>query len=139
MVVYPKLQTTQTLIGYPVYTVHHILVIDDEKSVLHIIRLALTRAGFEVEIAPDGQKGIQKFEDGHFDLVITDILMPGKDGRDVVKHIRSSTRSSTPIIGWSGTPWFLNESDFDAVFTKPFPLKDLINTVRDLSSKAVAH
>ncbi len=138
MVVYPNLQATQTLTGYPVYTMYHILVIDDEKPILDMVRLALTRVGFEVEIASDGLEGIQKFEDGHFDLVITDILMPGKDGRDVVKHIRSSTRPSTPIIGWSGTPWFLNASDFDAVFTKPFPLKDLINTVRDLSSKAVA-
>ncbi len=118
---------------------HNILVIDDEKSILYVIRLALTRAGFEVEIAPDGQKGIQKFEDGHFDLVITDILMPGMDGRDVVKHIRNSDRPNTPIIGFSGTPWLLSNNGFDAFFTKPFPLEDLVNTVRDLSSKTVAN
>ena len=118
---------------------HHILVIDDEKSILDLVRLVLTRAGFEVEIAPDGQEGIQKFEDGHFDLVITDILMPGIDGRDVVKHIRNSDRPNTPIIGFSGTPWLLQNSGFDTVFTKPFPLKDLVNSVQDLSSKAVAN
>ena len=118
---------------------HNILVIDDEKMILDLVQLALTRAGFEVEIAQDGQEGIQKFGDGHFDLVITDILMPEINGRDVVKHIRNSDRPNTPIIGFSGTPWLFGSNGFDAVFTKPFPLKDLVNSVKDLSSKAVAN
>ena len=118
---------------------HHILVIDDEKMILDVVRLALTRAGFKVEIAPDGQEGIKKFDDGRFDLVITDILMPGVDGNNVVKHIRNSSRPYTPIIGFSGTPWLCENSGFDTVFAKPFPLKDLINSVQDLSSKKVAN
>jgi two-component system response regulator VicR len=138
MVVYPNLQATQTLTGYPVYTMYHILVIDDEKPILDMVRLALTRVGFEVEIASDGLEGIQKFEDGHFDLVITDILMPGINGKDVVRHIRNSNKPDTPIIGFSGTPWLLENIEFDTVFTKPFSLKDLVNSIRDLSSKAVA-
>jgi len=40
---------------------YHILVIDDEKSILNVVQTALSRAGFKVEIALDGQKGIQKF------------------------------------------------------------------------------
>ena len=83
---------------------NHILVIDDEKSILNVVQTALSRAGFKVEIALDGQKGIQKFDSGQFDLVITDILMPGLDGRKVVEHIRNSNRPYTPIIGFSGTP-----------------------------------
>jgi len=111
----------------------HILVIDDQKPILEVVRLALTRSGYEVEIAGDGQQGIQKFDEGRFDLVITDILMPGVDGHNVVRHIRNSKWPYTPIIGFSGTPWALDESDFDIVFAKPFPLKDLINAVQDLS------
>ena len=111
----------------------HILVIDDQKPILEVVRLALTRSGYEVEIAGDGQQGIQKFDEGRFDLVITDILMPGVDGHNVVQHIRNSKWPYTPIIGFSGTPWALDESDFDIVFAKPFPLKDLINAVQDLS------
>ncbi len=114
---------------------HRILVIDDEKAILDVVQMALTRAGFGVETAPDGHKGIQKFDEGHFDVVITDMLMPGVNGQGVVQHIRNSGRSSTPIIGFSGTPWFLNSSDFDVVFTKPFPLKDLVNATHDLSAK----
>jgi len=114
---------------------HRILVIDDEQAILDVVKIALTRAGFGVETAADGHKGIQKFDEGHFDVVITDMLMPGANGHSVVQHIRNSDRSSTPIIGFSGTPWFLNTSDFDVVFTKPFPLKDLVDATQDLSAK----
>jgi len=114
---------------------HRILVIDDEQAILDVVKIALTRAGFGVETAADGHKGIQKFDEGHFDVVITDMLMPGANGHSVVQHIRNSERSSTPIIGFSGTPWFLNTSDFDVVFTKPFPLKDLVDATQDLSAK----
>ncbi len=114
---------------------HQVLVIDDEKAIRNVVRMALTRAGFGVETAADGHRGIQKFDQGHFAVVITDMLMPGGNGHSVVQHIRNSARSSTPIIGFSGTPWFLNSSDFDVVFTKPFPLKDLVNATHDLSAK----
>ena len=118
---------------------NHILVIDDEKAILNVVQTALSRAGFKVEIALDGQKGIQKFDSGQFDLVITDILMPGIDGRDVVKHIRNSDRPYTPIIGFSGTPWLFEKNQFDAFFTKPFPLEDLVNSVQHLSMQAGAN
>lgn len=114
---------------------HQILVIDDEKAILDVVKMALTRAGFGVETAADGLKGIQKFDEGRFDVVITDMLMPGVNGPSVVQHIRNSERSSTPIIGFSGTPWFLNSGDFDVVFTKPFPLKDLVDAAQNLSAK----
>ena len=117
----------------------NILVIDDEKPILNLIRSALTSAGFEVEIASDGVEGIQKFEDGQFDLVITDMMMPGIDGRGVVKHIRNSTKPNTPTIGCSGTPWLLENSELDSVLNKPFSLKDLFNSIQDLSPRAVAN
>ena len=112
---------------------YHILVIDDEKTILSAIKIALARAGFEVEIASDGQEGIQKLNSGRFDLVITDIRMPGLDGRDIVDHIHNSDRPCTPIIGISGSPWLFNNIQFDAVLTKPFRFEDLINSILHLS------
>jgi DNA-binding response OmpR family regulator len=81
-----------------------ILVIDDEKGITSLIREALSMFGYDVEIALDGQEGIKKFETSAYDLVITDICMPGLDGNSVARHIRNSDRKSTPIIGMSGTP-----------------------------------
>ena len=107
-----------------------ILVIDDEKGILQLIRQALTRFGYHVDTAGDGREGIQKFDDGNYDIVITDIRMPGIDGNGVAAHIRKSNRQSIPVIAISGTPWELEAKNFDMVLPKPFPLKNLIESIR---------
>ena len=109
-----------------------ILVIDDEKGILTVIREILTKCGHRVEIAQNGYEGIQKFDDDSFDIVITDMRMPGLDGEGVVKHIRKSQNKSIPVIGISGTPWLIQNNGFDLVLPKPFQLKDLIDSVSRL-------
>ena len=111
-----------------------ILVIDDEKGILRVIQEALTRYGHRVETALDGVEGIQKFDDGSYDMVITDLRMPGLDGKGGFEHIRASGNNAIPIIGMSGTPWQVQDLDFDAVFTKPFPLLDLVESVEKLTT-----
>ena len=109
-----------------------VLVIDDEKGILQIIRQVLTKFGHNVETAADGQEGIRKFDDGSFDIVITDIRMPGIDGNGVVKHIRNSEKQSIPVIAISGTPWLMENNAFDMVLAKPFPLKKLVESIGSL-------
>ena len=109
-----------------------VLVIDDEKGILQIIRQALTKFGHNVETATDGQEGIRKFDHGSFDIVITDIRMPGIDGNGVVKHIRKSDKQSIPVIAISGTPWLMENNAFDMVLAKPFPLKKLVESIGSL-------
>ena len=109
-----------------------ILVIDDEKGILTVIREILTKCGHRVEIAQNGYEGIQKFDDDNFDIVITDMRMPGIDGEGVVNHIRKSQNKSIPVIGISGTPWLFQNIGFDLVLPKPFQLKDLIDFVSRL-------
>jgi len=110
-----------------------ILVIDDEKGILRVIREVLTRSGHAVETALDGIEGIQKFDDGCYDMVITDLRMPRLDGKGVVEHIRASGNNAVPVIGITGTPWQIQDSGFDEVFAKPFPLQDLVESVRRLT------
>ncbi len=131
--IYFAIAKISILINEPGDVMRRILVIDDEKEILDVVRSVLSKAGFKVEIALNGRNGIQKFDGGRFDLVITDILMPEIDGREVVKHIRNSDRPYTPIIGCSGTPWLLEECEFDTFFLKPFALADLVHAVRHLS------
>ena len=111
-----------------------ILVIDDEKGILRLMHQALTKFGHNVETADDGLEGIRKFDDGCFDIVITDIRMPVIDGNGVVAHIRKSEKQCIPVIGISGTPWLLEADNFDMVLSKPFPLKQLLNCIRSLLS-----
>lgn len=110
----------------------NILVIDDEEVLSRTLSRALNRIGFNVDTAKDGTEGIVKFNNEIFDLVMTDIRMPGADGIDVVRHIRDSLRKTTPVVGISGTPWLLEKGEFDVVLPKPFSLKTLTDTVRSL-------
>jgi len=110
-----------------------ILVIDDEKGILQLMHQALTKYGHNVETADDGQEGIRKFDDGCFDIVITDIRMPVIDGNGVVAHIRKSEKQSIPVIAISGTPWLLGVDNFDVVLPKPFRIKQLIESIRSLA------
>ncbi len=109
-----------------------ILIIEDEKGILELIQEVLTLFGHNVDTASDGQEGIQKFDNNSFDLVITDVRMPGTSGQTVVQHIRNSCKKGTPVIGMSGTPWLLHNQDFDMVLQKPFPLQTLIDSVKRL-------
>jgi len=115
-------------------TMCNVLVVDDEESIVLMVTMALARYGCNVEIATDSIAGIKKFEEDCFDLVITDIRMPGIDGNGVARHIRNSKKPSTPIIGMSGTPWLHDERNFDAILSKPFPIKVLVDTVEYLST-----
>jgi len=112
---------------------YNILVIDDEESITRMISMALTKYGFNVETTTDSLEGIKKFDKSHFDLVITDILMPGLDGNGVARHIRNSQKRFTPVIGVSGTPWLFEDSDFDAVLPKPSSIKTMVDTVKNIT------
>lgn len=65
-----------------------ILVIDDDPLVRRTLQVLLDRAGYTVDSAADGMQGLEKLPDGHFDLVMTDVRMPGMDGFSVLRAIR---------------------------------------------------
>lgn len=113
-----------------------VLVIDDEWMIRDLLEQALSRVNYSVETADDAFGGMAKFDRGTYDLVITDVLMPGADGYTVVDHIRCSRRDATPVIGLSGTPWLLQDGDFDDVMNKPFALQTLIEKVKNLTKQA---
>lgn len=111
-----------------------ILIIDDEISVAKMLNVALTTAGYKVDVAFSGKEGIEKYNKNHFDMVITDIKMPEFCGKKVVRYIRKSTKPYIPVVGMSGTPWELN-GEFDVVLPKPFSLDTLYITIRNLSCR----
>ncbi len=100
-----------------------------------MLKRALVLFGFRVETASTGEEGIEKFDHTDFDIVVTDILMPGIDGVGVLKYIRNSDRADTPVIGISGTPWLLQNEKFDLVLDKPFSIKTLAASVKHITEK----
>jgi DNA-binding response OmpR family regulator len=109
-----------------------VLIIDDETSILSVFDYALRRNGFDVDTAADGREGLRKFLAGQFDLVLTDVLLQGMDGRDLLKRIRTSHRGWTPVIGMSGTPWLLDGAGFDHILEKPFSIYHLVTSIQGL-------
>lgn len=108
----------------------HILVIDDELHIRSIISKILTAFGYEVDVAENGEKGVQLFDEiGDFDLVISDIRMPKMDGNEVARHIRNSDKSDTPLIAMTGFIEDLQLEVFDGFLSKPFNMRDLSHMV----------
>src|SRR5260370_22239963 len=72
-----------------------ILLAEDEKKVSHFIRKALREAGYEVETAYDGNQAMDQAGKQTFDVIILDIMMPGKDGLAVLRRLREE-KNATP-------------------------------------------
>lgn len=78
-----------------------VLVIDDEPLMRRTVRTALERAGHTVEEAQDGNEGLHKFSELNPDLVLTDIVMPHREGVETIGELRKLDRD-VPIIAMSG-------------------------------------
>jgi two-component system response regulator MtrA len=73
-----------------------ILVIDDDNALREMVGIVLSAAGFTPEYCPDGDQALEKFKQFNPDLVLLDVMLPGKDGIKVCREIR--TIAGTPII-----------------------------------------
>ncbi len=73
-----------------------VLVIDDDVGLLNLLRISLTRDGFEVETAEDGKEGLHKAYEMHPDVVLLDLMMDGMDGWKTCERLRQVT--NVPII-----------------------------------------
>ncbi len=119
-----------------------ILVIDDDEQVVTLIGRWLAKAGYEVEGACDGDRGLRVLENERVDLIVIDIVMPGKDGLETIPMIRKMNKP-VPIIAMSGggrggPELYLNVAlalGADYALQKPFERELLLSTVRTYLSK----
>jgi DNA-binding response OmpR family regulator len=114
-----------------------ILVIEDDTQFCQMLALMLTQAGHEVETAANGVLGLERFQQNTPDLVITDVMMPEKDGIDVIIDIKRQG-SDTRVIAISGgrraiTPQFNLDSaaliGASQILAKPFNRQQLLEAV----------
>jgi len=76
-----------------------ILIVDDEDVIRKTLRIHLDKLGYEVREAADGEQAIEELAKGDFDLLICDVLMPKKDGWEVIKEAKSNSKSKNmPVI-----------------------------------------
>jgi DNA-binding response OmpR family regulator len=116
-----------------------ILLIEDMNLVRGAIKAVLTRAGHTVTEARGGDIGLELLKSRRFDLVVTDVLMPGTDGNAIVTHLQGMPdRPSVLSISGGGhgigahEALMLSRQKADAVMTKPFVNHELLATVEAL-------
>lgn len=122
-----------------------VLVVDDEASLRQIMAKALERAGYQVETAENGRVALEMFRRHPADLVVTDLIMPEKEGIETIMELRLLNRS-VRIIAISGggrsTPetYLALAQNLGAATTlaKPFGIPELLAAVADVCGQAPA-
>lgn len=110
-----------------------VLIIEDEKSISDIIKFNLSKEGFEVETAYDGQDGLDKALSVNPDLILLDVMLPIMDGFQVCKKVRET--NSVPIIMLTAKEEEVDkvlglELGADDYITKPFGMRELIARIK---------
>ena len=116
-------------------TLARVLVADDDRNIADLVRMYLQKAGYDVTVANDGDQTERLLKEQSFDIAILDIMMPGPDGLQIVRHLRR--RSELPVIFLSA-----RSSDVDKVaglqygaddhVTKPFNPAELVARVQSV-------
>src|SRR5271154_7168744 len=117
-------------------TMAEILVVDDEPQIRCLLVRVLNGAGHTVHEAGNGQEAIRQFRRVRPGLVITDIVMPGMEGIELIRELRQQTRT-TPILAISGggPPLYLRAATdlgATAALAKPFGAAELLELVDQL-------
>jgi len=112
-----------------------LLVIDDDPNVRSVLRDLLSGFGYLVNEASGGAEGVALFRRGGYDLVLTDLAMPGMSGWNVADAVRSLS-ATTPVILVTGSATDLDTQRADAlgvvILHKPVPLEELQRAVRQV-------
>ena len=117
---------------------HKILIVDDEPNIVVSLEFLMKREGYEVSVARDGIEALERIQLERPDVVLLDVMMPGKTGFEVCQAVRADDRlAATRILLLSAKG---RETDVakgmalgaDGYMTKPFSTRDLALRVREL-------
>jgi DNA-binding NtrC family response regulator len=116
-----------------------ILIIDDDHHILLMVKKMLERAGYEVDLASNGEQGLELFKKIRADLVITDIIMPEKEGLETIREMKKM-QSDLKIIAMSGGGKISADNYLETarifgasmVLEKPFSQNTMVDAVNQL-------
>src|SRR4051812_28441151 len=113
-----------------------ILIIDDEKDLIELVRFNLDKEGYDVISASDGQTGLEIAQRHKLDLIVLDLMMPGMEGLEVCRRLRSDPRTGRiPVIMLTAKATEADrivglEMGADDYITKPFSPRELVARVK---------
>ena len=116
-----------------------VLVADDEDAIRTLVSRMLRRAGFDPVEASDGQRAIERLDEGAFDAVVLDLMMPRVDGFGVVEHlIETQPRMMEKTVVMTAFPKSAAQQRLHhlcCIISKPFDMEELLQVVRDCASR----
>ena len=110
-----------------------ILVVDDDVNICELLRLYLTKEGYQVTIANDGEEGLDKFNQVKPDMVLLDVMMPRMDGLEVCRRIRKLGNTPVMMLTAKGETFdkvLGLELGADDYMVKPFDTKELVARIK---------
>lgn len=115
-----------------------ILLIEDEEKIARFVELELLHEGYLVEKSGDGRLGLSLAEEGRFDLILLDIMLPGLNGLEVLRRLRRSSR--VPVIMLTARDQVMDkvtglDMGADDYITKPFQIEELLARIRSALRK----
>ncbi|WP_170460790.1 response regulator [Ruegeria profundi] len=119
-----------------------VLLIEDEPNIAEAIRFLLTREGWQVETHGDGADALQVIQGAQPDLVILDVMLPGKSGMDILRDLRAlDDMQDLPVLmltarGQSKDREMAENAGVSRFMTKPFSNAEVLTAVRDLHAQA---
>ena len=119
-----------------------ILIVDDEEVIRKFLRINLVKWGYEVKEAVDGVGALEQLSKDNFDLLISDIIMPNKDGWELLKEVKSNPKTrDIPVIVLTAKnedASMFNGYDLGANYymTKPFTKAQLLYGLQLMLGKA---
>lgn len=105
------------------------LIVDDDENICRLLALYLKKDGFEADVCNDGESALAKLKDGEYDVVLLDLMMPGLDGFETLKALRSFSNVPVIMLSARGEPMDkISGLDHgaDDYITKPFEPQELI-------------
>ncbi len=109
-----------------------ILIVDDDKTILYILRRFFIGEGYEVLVARNGLEALERLRAENPALVLTDMKMPSLSGTDLIKSIRQSMKG-VRIVAMTAYPHLYpekrNENEVDAYFRKPFDINEMLSSI----------
>lgn len=120
----------------------NVLLIEDEPNIIEAIRFLLTRDGWTVDTHSDGSDAVEVINAAKPDLVILDLMLPGKSGMDILREVRDiPDLVKLPILmltarGQSRDRDMAEKAGVSRFMTKPFSNAEVLTAVRDLLAQA---
>ena len=113
-------------------TCHRARVVEDDPAIRRLVEKLLQRRGIEIETAHDGTQAIEKIRDGHYSVLVLDLMLPGANGYEIIDYIKTSGLQLPVVVVSAVSQQALSKLDLDVVklvISKPFDVTEFTEAI----------